>query len=112
MMCTTVLHGGVCHRTSTPHKSGNKMKEKTLYTLINKEKKILMVDYNTRTTFLGKTCHSRYGIRQVSHSGPFVLTLLISFSGRSRKLATRRGRNIYISVHHPSHCQSLTDLCR
>ena len=28
MKCTTVLHGGVCHRTSTPHKSGNKMKEK------------------------------------------------------------------------------------
>ena len=28
MMCTTVLHGGVCHRTSTSHKSGNKMKEK------------------------------------------------------------------------------------
>ena len=28
MLCTTVLHGGVCHRTSTPHKSGNKMKEK------------------------------------------------------------------------------------
>ena len=25
MMCTTVLHGCVCHRTSTPHKSGNKM---------------------------------------------------------------------------------------
>ena len=24
----TVLHGGVCHSTSTPHKSGNKMKEK------------------------------------------------------------------------------------
>ena len=30
MMCTTVLHGGVCHRTSTPHKSGNKMKEKKI----------------------------------------------------------------------------------
>ena len=28
MKCTTVLHGGVCHRTSTPHKSGNKMKER------------------------------------------------------------------------------------
>ena len=28
MKCTTVLHGGVCHRTSTAHKSGNKMKEK------------------------------------------------------------------------------------
>ena len=28
MMCTTVLHGGVYHRTSTPHKSGNTMKEK------------------------------------------------------------------------------------
>ena len=24
----TELHGGVCHRTSTPHKSGNKTKEK------------------------------------------------------------------------------------
>ena len=24
----TVLHGGVWHRTSTPHQSGNKMKEK------------------------------------------------------------------------------------
>ena len=28
MMCTTGLHGGVCHRTSTPHKSGIKMKKK------------------------------------------------------------------------------------
>ena len=28
MMYTTVLHGGVCHHTSTPHKSGIKMKEK------------------------------------------------------------------------------------
>ena len=28
MTCTTVLHGGICNRTSTPHKSGNKMKEK------------------------------------------------------------------------------------
>ena len=28
MMCATMLHGGVCHRTFTPHKSGNKMKEK------------------------------------------------------------------------------------
>ena len=27
MMCTTLLHGGVCYRTSTPHKIGNKMKE-------------------------------------------------------------------------------------
>ena len=25
---TTVLHGGICHRTSTTHKSGNKMKDK------------------------------------------------------------------------------------
>ena len=28
MMCMTELHGGVCHRTSTPHKTENKMKEK------------------------------------------------------------------------------------
>ena len=34
------LHGGVCHRTSTPHKSGNKMKKK-------KKKKLLcgMLDW-------------------------------------------------------------------
>ena len=30
MECTTVLHGGVCHRTSTPNKSGNKMKKKKM----------------------------------------------------------------------------------
>ena len=24
--CTAMLNGGVCHRTSTPHKSGNNMK--------------------------------------------------------------------------------------
>ena len=30
MMCMTELHGGVCHLTSSPHKSGNKMKEKKL----------------------------------------------------------------------------------
>ena len=28
LSCTTVLHGGVYHRTSTPPKSGNKMKRK------------------------------------------------------------------------------------
>ena len=29
-VCDTImLHGGVCHRTSTPYKSGNTMKEKT-----------------------------------------------------------------------------------
>ena len=27
MMCTTMLHGGVCYRTSIPHKIGKKMKE-------------------------------------------------------------------------------------
>ena len=30
MKCTTVLHGGECHRTSTPHKSGNKMNKKKI----------------------------------------------------------------------------------
>ena len=39
MMCTTVLHGGVCHCTSTLHKSGNKMKEtSTLHKSGNKMK--------------------------------------------------------------------------
>ena len=28
MKCTTELHGGACHRTSTPHKSKNKMQKK------------------------------------------------------------------------------------
>ena len=28
MKCTTVLHGGVRHRSSTPHESGNKTKKK------------------------------------------------------------------------------------
>ena len=37
MMCMTELHGGVCHRTSTPHKSGNKMKEKKKDTITANE---------------------------------------------------------------------------
>ena len=36
MMCMTELHGGVCHRTSTPHKSGNKMKEKKKIIILTK----------------------------------------------------------------------------
>ena len=36
IMCTTVLHGGVSHRTSTPHKSGNKMKEKKKTVIVTK----------------------------------------------------------------------------
>ena len=36
MMCSTVLHGGVCHRTLTPNKSGNKMeKKKNVYIMIH-----------------------------------------------------------------------------
>ena len=36
MMCMTELHGGVCHHTSTPHKSGNKMKEKKKEDYLNR----------------------------------------------------------------------------
>ena len=35
MMCTTVLHGGVCHHTSTPHKSGEE-EEEDLQTILSK----------------------------------------------------------------------------
>ena len=35
MMCTTVLHGGALHRTSTPHKSGNKINEKKIDIYLN-----------------------------------------------------------------------------
>ena len=37
MMCMTELHGGVCHRASTPHKSGNKMKEKKKKCITNEK---------------------------------------------------------------------------
>ena len=36
MMCMTVLHGGVCHRTSTRHKSGIKMKDKKKKNVLTK----------------------------------------------------------------------------
>ena len=36
MKCTTVLHGGVCYRTSTPHKSENEMREKKKIKYFNK----------------------------------------------------------------------------
>ena len=44
MMCTHMLHGGVCYRTWTPHKSGTKMKE-------NKKE-----DHVTEETFLQSHC--------------------------------------------------------
>ena len=34
MKCTVMLHRGVCHRTSTPHKSGNKMMEKKTFLIL------------------------------------------------------------------------------
>ena len=37
--CMTVLHGGVCHRTSTPHKSGNMIKRKNLRWVIRTVKR-------------------------------------------------------------------------
>ena len=36
MKCMTVLNGGECHRTSTPHKSGNKMKEKKKNVIVHR----------------------------------------------------------------------------
>ena len=33
--CTTVLHGGVCHCISTPHKSGNQMIRKKKNTFLS-----------------------------------------------------------------------------
>ena len=45
--CTTVLHGGVCHRTSTPHKSGNKMKRKKKEAEFGKR----MISVRYRATF-------------------------------------------------------------
>ena len=58
MMCTTVLHGGVCHRTSTPHKSGIEMKERE-----KREKKFLFkVEQN------GKYNTSEFAITSTSHT--------------------------------------------
>ena len=44
MKCTTVLHGGACHRISTPYRSGNTMKRRMT-------KKMLSF---TKETFTGR----------------------------------------------------------
>ena len=44
MKSTTMLRGGVCHRTSTPHKSGNKMKRKKVAGVITVVKCIFEPD--------------------------------------------------------------------
>ena len=65
MMCTTVLHGGVCHRTSTPHKSGNKMKEK------EKKKKTILyysIKLRQRCQLHQHYCMCRLPATQVSNS--------------------------------------------
>ena len=48
MMCMTELHGGVCHRTSTPHKSGNKMKEKKQIYTINEIYAFLVFSHSSK----------------------------------------------------------------
>ena len=48
--CTSLLHGGVCRRTSTPHKSGNKIKEK-------KKKK---ASHGMKATFIPKVAFLFY----------------------------------------------------
>ena len=45
MMCTTVLNGGVCHCTSTPHKSRNEMKEKKKFTFFQNEVCLRVIYY-------------------------------------------------------------------
>ena len=71
MMYTTGLHGGVCHRTSTPHKSGIKMKKKKknqlliciLKTANNPNYKILIVlqfKYSTNNLRVKQQARSRY----------------------------------------------------
>ena len=57
--CTTVLHGGVCHRTSTTLKSGTKMKEKK-----KKKKKFVQATYPARRStgvHSRPICRSRVG---------------------------------------------------
>ena len=51
MKCTTVLHGGVYRQTSTPHKSGNKIKKK---------KKRRTVCTHRHDTLLYNAIHSLY----------------------------------------------------
>ena len=53
MMCTAVLHGGVCRRTSTPHNSGNNMK--------GKAKKGLRVFNDNGELFVADTCLRMHG---------------------------------------------------
>ena len=51
MMCTTVLHGGVRHHKSTPHKSGIKMTEKKLKKAYNNySRNVTDVAYSRRTS--------------------------------------------------------------
>ena len=58
-LCTTVLHGGVCHRTSIPHKSGNKMKKTKIYAIIQNLYRVIN-GYNladlTLTILMSKMC--------------------------------------------------------
>ena len=54
MKCTTVLHVGVCHRISTPRKSGNNMKEK------KKTKSVVHVDDLTSGSYLNPPATTIY----------------------------------------------------
>ena len=55
MMCTTGLHGGVCHRTSTPHKSGIKMKKKKKKIIISYAVRVVVPPESVLLTFQART---------------------------------------------------------
>ena len=72
MMCTTELHGGVCHRTSTPHKSGNKMKEKKKRLVgKRKEKTLWSVRASNNCVSLARTGPTATNSRR--DSGPVLI---------------------------------------
>ena len=73
MMCMTVLHGGVCHRTSTPYKRGNKIKEK-MYGLhrstenLRSRSKSTMLKMIWRTGYFGRAFDRPISLRKLLSS--------------------------------------------
>ena len=72
MMCMTELHGGICHRTSTPHNSVKmNMKEKKKNMSLNSSSTLEVIKANSFISFM-KSRRRQFGLNTPPHTLPSI----------------------------------------
>ena len=104
MKCMTVLHGGVYHRTSTPHKSGNKTTEKKKKIPHIALYRFLMGEF-VQPSSLTQHCivHVSYSIydNMVQSPHPWLVVVPVVISNGLRSA------NVYVTLADVAYCMHI-----